>query len=197
MEGRLRAEITRPSGRQSSHRRAGANLGSRRRAEVNSASGMIEEETMNRSYAIHSGGSLVIRTAKASAASSVCVVAASNKALEPTPVTKARLVWFSSGAAQRKRYAVRHRRQRGCLYDARESWCCRYAKIACRESVALVASSPPCTARCSDRVGRLTCLLFVRSLVGWRPVSKARAASVSVESEGVVACGWVWWLNQP
>jgi hypothetical protein len=27
-----------------------------------------------------------------------------NKSLEPTPVTKARFVWFSSGAAQLNRY---------------------------------------------------------------------------------------------
>jgi hypothetical protein len=33
------------------------------------------------------------------------VVALHNNALEPTPVTKARFVWFGSGAAQRKRYA--------------------------------------------------------------------------------------------
>ena len=78
-------------------------LGSRRRAAVNSASGMIEEETMNKSCAIHPSGSLVILSAEASAAASSCVVAASNNALEPTPVTKARFVWLSSGAAQRKR----------------------------------------------------------------------------------------------
>jgi len=61
---------------------------------------MIEEETMNGSYAIHPGGSLVMGTAEATAATSLCVVAASNNALEPTPVTKARFVWSSSGAAQ-------------------------------------------------------------------------------------------------
>ena len=32
-------------------------------------------------------------------------VASHNNALEPTPVTKARFVWFGSGAAQRKRSA--------------------------------------------------------------------------------------------
>jgi hypothetical protein len=64
---------------------------------------MIEEETMNRSCAIHPSGSLVTRTAIAGAASSLSVVAASNNALEPTPVTKARFVWFGSGAAQRRR----------------------------------------------------------------------------------------------
>ena len=65
---------------------------------------MIEEETMNGSCAIHPSGSLVMLTAEVGAASSLCVVAASNKALEPTPVTKARFVWFSGGAAQRKRW---------------------------------------------------------------------------------------------
>jgi hypothetical protein len=34
-------------------------------------------------------------------------VALHNNSLEPTPVTKARFVWFSSGAAQLKRYAER------------------------------------------------------------------------------------------
>jgi len=33
------------------------------------------------------------------------VVALHNNALEPTPATKARFVWFSSGAAQLKRWA--------------------------------------------------------------------------------------------
>lgn len=61
---------------------------------------MIEEETMNRSCAIHPSGSLVMRAAEVGAASSLSVVAASNNAPEPTPVTKARLVWFGSGAAQ-------------------------------------------------------------------------------------------------
>jgi len=81
-------------------------FGSRRRAAVNFASGMIEEETMNKSCAIHPSGSLVTRTAEASAAASLCVVAASNNALEPTPATKARFVWFSNGAAQLCRYAI-------------------------------------------------------------------------------------------
>jgi hypothetical protein len=64
---------------------------------------MIEEETMNRSCAIQPSDSLVMRTAEVGAASSLCAVAASNNALEPTPVTKARFVWCGSGAAQRKR----------------------------------------------------------------------------------------------
>ncbi|HEU4604335.1 MAG TPA: hypothetical protein VFS24_20335 [Steroidobacteraceae bacterium] len=61
---------------------------------------------MNRSCAIHPSGSLVMRTAEARAAASLCAVAASNNALEPTPVTKARFVWFSSGAAQLCRSAL-------------------------------------------------------------------------------------------
>lgn len=56
---------------------------------------------MNRSCAIHSSGSLVTAGAEFSLASSACLAVASNKALEPTLVTKARFVWFSSGAAQR------------------------------------------------------------------------------------------------
>ena len=51
--------------------------------------------------------SLVGFRARAVDASSSCVVASSNNALEPTPVIKVRFVWFGSGAAQRKRWAGR------------------------------------------------------------------------------------------
>ena len=60
---------------------------------------------MNGSCAIHPSGSLVTGGVEFSLASSSYLAAASNKALEPTPVTKARFGWFSSGAAQLKRSA--------------------------------------------------------------------------------------------